>query len=277
MVRLVWKDRVKLETMKVNFSELTISQVKEHIARKEPSEKLIARLGNDSRKGVQKLARSMERKLVRQAELEENFQRLMEFERSYWEQGFELIAGVDEAGRGPLAGPVVAAAVILKPDFYLLELNDSKKLKDSKREELYDQIMDEALAVGVGIVDNNEIDDINILQASFKAMTKALLELKNSGNEPDFIFVDGNQSIPGLVTFQRPIVGGDGESASIAAASIIAKVTRDRMMVEYDKKYPGYDFAQNKGYGSANHIQALRKLGPTPIHRLSFAKVSDAS
>ncbi|AZR72354.1 ribonuclease HII [Anoxybacter fermentans] len=256
-----------------DFSRLTVNQVENLLKNIEPTPELIARLKEDSRIGIHKIAERLERKLAYIKELESKFERMLEYEKAYWEQGFYRIAGVDEVGRGPLAGPVVAAAVILKPEFRLLGLNDSKQLTEEKREEFYEEILNQALAVGIGIVDNRVIDEINILQASFRAMSLALEQLAKKGHEPDFIFVDGRHPIPGLITFQRPIVGGDEESASIAAASIVAKVTRDRIMVEMAKKYPGYGFERNKGYGSREHLEGLRKLGPSPIHRLSFSQV----
>ncbi len=256
-----------------DFSKMSIGEIENWLNSVEPTEELQIKLAQDNRKGVQRLAQKIERKLVKQAELEQQFLDMLEFEKAYWNQGFELIAGVDEVGRGPLAGPVVAAAVIIKPDFYLPGLNDSKQLSETQREEFYQVILQKAFAVGIGIVDNRVIDEINILQASFKAMTLALGELVHKGTEPEFIFVDGDKQIPGLVTFQKPIVGGDGMSVSIAAASVVAKVTRDRMMVEFAEKYPGYGFERNKGYGSAEHILGLHKLGITPIHRMSYSIV----
>lgn len=258
-----------------NLSNMTVSEVENLIRSCEPSRELIQYLLQDQRKGVQRLAEKVERQLNRQAVLEQRFTQMMEYEKAYWDQGFRYIAGVDEVGRGPLAGPVVAAAVIIRPDFYLPGLNDSKQLSEEQREEFYQQIVEDAEGVGIGVVDHQVIDQINILQASFKAMTLALADLVHQGLEPDFIFVDGDKPIPGLVTFQRAIVGGDGQSISIAAASVVAKVTRDRIMVEYARQYPGYCFEKNKGYGSSEHIAGLRELGPSPIHRLSYSLVRD--
>ena len=171
-------------------------------------------------------------------------------------------------GRGPLAGPVVTCAVILPKDFNVLYINDSKKLTEKKREELYEEIMKHAISVGIGIESPKVIDDINILQATYSAMRKAIDALKI---KPDLLLNDA-VTIPGVDIKQVPIIKGDAKSISIAAASIVAKVTRDRMMVEFDKIYPEYDFAGNKGYGSASHIEALKNIGPTPIHRQSFIK-----
>ena len=176
------------------------------------------------------------------------------------------ICGIDEAGRGPFAGPVVAGAVILDPSKEILYLNESKKLSEKKREELYDVIMENAISVGVGIVDSRTIDEINILQATYLAMRKAIAELDP---QPDYILADAVH-IPGIDIPQEGIIKGDAKSISIAAGSIIAKVTRDRMMYEYDKQYPEYGFASHKGYGTAAHIEAIKKYGPLDIHRRTF-------
>ena len=189
-----------------------------------------------------------------------------EYERRYAEKG--RIAGVDEVGRGPLFGPVAAAAVILDPGSEILYLNDSKKLSEARREALYDEIMEKAVAVGVGMVSAARIDEINILQATYEAMREAISGLSP---RPDFLLADA-VTIPGLSVPQLGIIKGDAKSLSIAAASVIAKVTRDRLMYEYDALYPGYGLAKNKGYGTAEHIEALRRLGPTPLHRRSFIK-----
>ena len=188
------------------------------------------------------------------------------YERKYAD--FQYICGIDEVGRGPLAGPVVAGAVILPKDCDILYLNDSKKLSEKMREELYDEIMEKAVATGIGIVGPNVIDEINILQATYEAMRIAISNLQVS---PTLLLNDA-VTIPEVSIRQVPIIKGDAKSASIAAASIIAKVTRDRLMVQYDEVLPGYDFASNKGYGSATHIQAIRDMGATPIHRQSFIK-----
>lgn len=192
---------------------------------------------------------------------------MLVYERKLWEEGWGLIAGVDEVGRGPLAGPVVAACVIFPENFFLPEVNDSKKLTKIKREKLFEQIMNEAMDVGIGIVWEKTIDKMNILNASLKAMWKALRKLKTP---PDFVIVDGNQKIPNLPFPQMPIVKGDSKSMSIASASIIAKVTRDRIMLKYHKKYPQFCFAENKGYSTKSHLEALKAFGPCDIHRRSF-------
>ncbi|MDO4804716.1 MAG: ribonuclease HII [Lachnospiraceae bacterium] len=189
---------------------------------------------------------------------------MMVFERKFADRG--LLCGIDEVGRGPLSGPVVAAAVILPTDHKILYLNDSKKLSEKKREQLYDVIMHEAIAVGVGMAPPARIDEINILQATYEAMLEAISHLSV---KPDLLLNDA-VTIPGAPVPQIAIVGGDAKSVSIAAASIVAKVTRDRMMGEYEEMFPGYKFAKNKGYGTAEHIAALKELGPCPIHRKSF-------
>lgn len=186
------------------------------------------------------------------------------YECQYADRGF--LCGIDEVGRGPLAGPVVAGAVILPVDCEILWLNDSKKLSEKKRELLYDEIMEKAVAVGIGAVSPERIDEINILQATYEAMRTAISKLSV---KPDLLLNDAVK-IPGVELPQVPIIKGDAKSVSIAAASIVAKVTRDRMMVQYEDLYPGYEFASNKGYGSARHIAALKSLGPCPIHRRSF-------
>lgn len=186
------------------------------------------------------------------------------YECQYADRGF--LCGIDEVGRGPLAGPVVAGAVILPVDCEILWLNDSKKLSEKKRELLYDEIMEKAVAVGIGAVSPERIDEINILQATYEAMRTAISKLSV---KPDLLLNDAVK-IPGVELPQVPIIKGDAKCVSIAAASIVAKVTRDRMMVQYEDLYPGYEFASNKGYGSARHIAALKSLGPCPIHRRSF-------
>lgn len=181
---------------------------------------------------------------------------------------YELICGVDEVGRGPLAGPVFTAAVILPKDCEILYLNDSKKLSEKKREELFLEISEKAIAIGIGSCTPEEIDTLNIKQATRKAMLQAVQNLEL---QPGLVLVDA-ETITGLAIQQVPIIKGDAKSVSIAAASIVAKVTRDHLMMEYDKIYPQYGFTSNKGYGSATHMQALREYGPCPIHRRSFIK-----
>lgn len=213
-------------------------------------------------KKEEKLLRQQEKLLAERARLEA----MRIYEKEYESRG--LLCGVDEAGRGPLAGPVVAGAVILPGDCEILYLNDSKKLTKRRRELLYDEIMEKALAVAVGVVGHTRIDEINILQATYEAMRQAVGKL---ALQPDLLLCDA-VTIPDLAVEQVPIIKGDAKSVSIAAASVIAKVTRDRMMVKMEEQYPGYGFASNKGYGSAAHIAALKALGPCEIHRRTFIR-----
>lgn len=218
----------------------------------------------EERAGVQTLvAQAKKRREKLQKEIE-RIENLKMYERKYAD--YEYICGIDEVGRGPLAGPVVAAAVVLPKDCRILYINDSKKLSAKKREELYDIIMEQAVSVGIGMRSPQRIDEINILQATYEAMREAISKLDP---QPTLLLNDA-VTIPEVDIYQVPIIKGDAKSISIGAASIIAKVTRDRLMVEYDKIMPEYDFASNKGYGSAAHIAALKKYGPTPIHRQSF-------
>lgn len=220
----------------------------------------------DERSGVKTLVKKAKKCLEDLEKEKKRMYEMFSYERKYAQ--YEYICGVDEVGCGPLAGPVVSAAVILPKDCDILYLNDSKKLSENKREEIFDEIMEKAVSVGIGFASPERIDEINIRQADFEAMRMALSKLSV---EPDFIMVDG-YPIGGIDRKQISIVKGDAKSASIAAASIVAKVTRDRMMSEYDKVFPGYGFASNKGYGSAEHIQAIKEKGPTPIHRKTFIK-----
>ena len=193
---------------------------------------------------------------------------LWAYEREAFADGVKLVCGVDEAGRGPLAGPVCAAAVILPPELAIPGLNDSKKLTDKKRRELYDVITAEAVSYGIAFASEKEIDEINILQATFLAMARAMEKLTP---QPELALIDGNRAKDfGLPV--RTIVKGDSLSASIAAASILAKVTRDQLMEQYDEAYPQYGFAVHKGYGTKRHYEALREFGPSPIHRMTFLK-----
>ena len=215
------------------------------------------------------MTKKEEQELKRQAKLEKERARIETmkvYEKEYESHGW--ICGIDEVGRGPLCGPVVASAVILPKDCQILYLNDSKKLSEKKREELYDVIMEQAVAVGVGMATPQRIDEINILQATYEAMRQAISNLKI---KPAVLLNDA-VTIPEVEIPQIPIIKGDAKSVSIAAASIIAKVTRDRMMVEYDRIYPGYDLASNKGYGTKVHMEALKTVGPCEIHRRTFIK-----
>jgi len=227
---------------------------------------LIEKYKKDERAGIQKLAASAQKKLDALAKERQRIYQLREYERKYADCAY--ICGIDEVGRGPLAGPVVAGAVILPKDCEILYINDSKQLSEKKREELYDIIMEKAVACAVGYATPERIDEINILQATYEAMREAISKLEV---KPDVLLNDA-VVIPQVDIQQVPIIKGDAKSISIGAASIVAKVTRDRLMVEYDKVFPEYDFAGNKGYGSATHIEALKKYGATPIHRRSFIK-----
>lgn len=227
---------------------------------------LYEQYANDQRSGVVSLISKYKKQ---EEKLNAEIRRMEDmyiYERKYAD--FEYICGIDEVGRGPLAGPVVAGAVILPKDCDILYLNDSKKLSEKMRESLYDEIMEKAIATGIGIVGPNVIDEINILQATYEAMRVAISKLKI---QPTLLLNDA-VTIPEVSIRQVPIIKGDAKSASIAAASIIAKVTRDRLMEQYEEVLPGYGFASNKGYGSAAHIQAIQQLGATPIHRQSFIK-----
>ena len=223
----------------------------------------------DERAGVASLVEKAKKQLNAYEKELARTEKMKSFEKEY--ASYSCICGIDEVGRGPLAGPVVAGAVILPKDCDILYLNDSKQLSEKKREELYDVIMEKAVSTGLGFVSPERIDQINILQATYEAMREAIAKLSP---QPDLLLNDA-VTIPKVAIRQVPIIKGDAKSISIAAASIIAKVTRDRLMVQYDSVFPEYGFASNKGYGAAAHIEALRKYGPTPIHRRSFIKNFD--
>lgn len=219
----------------------------------------------EEKKISQKELRELKRLQKLEAE-KERIEQLKVYEKQYAAYGY--VCGIDEVGRGPLAGPVVAGAVILPPDCQILYINDSKKLSAKKREELYPIIMEEAVSVGIGMVSPQRIDEINILQATYEAMREAIYNLSV---EPDILLNDA-VTIPEVTIRQVPLIKGDTKSISIGAASIIAKVTRDRLMEEYDKVFPEYGFASNKGYGTKAHIEAIQAYGPTPIHRNTFIR-----
>ncbi len=227
---------------------------------------LVSTYESDDRAGVQTLVKKARKTLEKLEEEKARTNRLKEYENKYPDA--EYICGIDEVGRGPLAGPVVAAAVILPKDCDILYINDSKKLSAEMRERLYDEIKEKAVAVGVGLVGPERIDEINILQATYEAMRQAIEKL---GVKPDILLNDA-VTIPGVDIKQVPIIKGDAKSISIGAASIIAKVTRDRLMEEYGNIFPGYGFDRHVGYGTKEHIAALKELGPTPIHRKTFIK-----
>ena len=248
----------------------SISEIKAELenADKDTRESLLELCKKDTSKDVLNLLDKHEKKKAAMAEELERLKKMHEFEDKYSE--YEYIAGIDEAGRGPLAGPVVAASVILPKDCEILYLNDSKQLSAKRRDELFDEIKQKAIAYGIGIVSQGRIDDINILQATYEAMREAIGRMSEKQN-PDLLLVDAVH-IPDVDIKQVGIVKGDAKSVSIAAASILAKVTRDRFMVEMDKLYPEYGFASHKGYGSKSHIEAIKKYGASPIHRQTFIK-----
>ena len=248
------------------MEERKIGQIKEELkaATEAMLPSFIMAYESDERSGVIKLVEQAKKRLQKLEEERKRIWKLQEYERKYGQ--YTYICGIDEVGRGPLAGPVVAGAVILPKDCDILYINDSKKLTAAKREELYDEIMEKAVAAGIGMVSPQRIDEINILQATYEAMREAISKLEPA---PDILLNDA-VTIPEVTIPQVPIIKGDAKSISIGAASIIAKVTRDRLMVEYDQILPEYGFASNKGYGSAEHIAALKKYGPSPILRSSF-------
>lgn len=253
------------------MNEKKIGDIKEELSTY-PDEKLtefIEKYKKDLRSGTRKLVETAQRRYDRLLAEKARIETLKKYEKEY--DNYTYICGIDEVGRGPLAGPVVAAAVILPKDCQILYINDSKKLSAKKREELYDIIMEHAVAAETGMAGPERIDEINILQATYEAMREAVNKLVP---EPDLLLNDA-VTIPGLSMKQVPIIKGDAKSISIGAASIIAKVTRDRLMDTYEEIYPQYHFKSNKGYGSAEHIAALKKYGPTPIHRASFIKNFD--
>ena len=248
--------------------EKKISQIREEFenGNREDWHSLIRVYENDCRSGVRTLLKRYQKKLDDWKKEEMRLEEMLKFERMY--PDLMYICGIDEAGRGPLAGPVVAGAVILPRDCKIPYLNDSKQLSAARRDELYDEIMKQAVSVGVGMASPARIDEINILQATYEAMRQAIDALSV---RPQILLNDAVR-IPEVEIVQVPIVKGDSKSLSIAAASVIAKVTRDRLMMEYDAVMPEYGFAGHKGYGSAAHISAIKKYGPSPIHRASFIK-----
>ena len=250
------------------MNKKSISQIKEEFEQADAAQRAVLYevYSSDDRAGVKKLVSAYRKKEEALQKERMRLEDMRSFEHKY--STYSLICGIDEAGRGPLAGPVVAGAVILPKDCEILYLNDSKKLSPAKREALYEEIMEKAEAVGVGMASPARIDEINILQATYEAMREAV---DNLGVTPELLLNDA-VTIPDVSIPQVPIIKGDAKSVSIAAASIIAKVTRDRLMVQYDEILPGYGFARHKGYGSKDHIEAIQRLGPTPIHRQTFIK-----
>jgi ribonuclease HII len=256
----------------MNIADLSIMEIRNLIKKMDEVPKdFLQLLLADKRKGVHDLARQIEAQQAKQAKLAAQWEEMTQYERACRAEGKTNIFGVDEVGRGPLAGPVVACAVCLPPDFYLAGLNDSKKVPPAVREAFYEVIMRDALAVGIGIVSAKRIDEINILQATREAMR---LAVEDAAVTPDICLIDAVQ-LSDLPCEQLSIIGGDAKSVSIAAASIVAKVTRDRLMAEYAREFPQYGFDKNAGYGTAEHLQALQRYGPSPIHRLSFTGVKE--
>ncbi len=247
----------------------TIKEVKECLATIDRLDHpLFEELIYDARAGVQSAINKRKRELQKQVDEDLRLEKMLTYEKELYVQGIQLIAGVDEVGRGPLAGPVVAAAVILPENCKIPGLNDSKKIPKSKHHAIYQAVLDQALSVGIGIKDNQVIDQVNIYEATKLAMLEAIQELDQ---QPQHLLIDAMKL--DLPISQTSIIKGDANSLSIAAASIVAKVTRDQMMVEYDQEYPGYDFGQNAGYGTTKHLEGLEKHGVTPIHRRSFEPI----
>ena len=249
----------------------TISQIKEILSSIHSIEDpMFQQLSLDMRKGVQTALKSCQKRIEKEQKRAEHFIEMQYYERLAYQEGASFIAGVDEVGRGPLAGPVVAAAVILPKNIEDLGFDDSKKLSSSKREEIYRLIQEKAIAIGIGIVDADIIDKVNIYQASRLAMQQAVSELKI---QPDYLLIDAMKI--DVNTPQIGIIKGDAKSISIAAASIVAKQVRDQMMREFDELYPGYDFSNNAGYGTPKHLEGLKSKGICPIHRKTFAPIKD--
>lgn len=238
----------------------------------EPPDGLIEALDADPRRSARALAATLRARIVAGAAEAARMRRLLRYEHELWNEGISLIAGVDEAGVGPMAGPLVAGAVILSRGYALPELDDSKKLDESVRDKLSARIREDAIAWAVGIAEVDEIDELNVYRAGLLAMKRAVDGL---GMRPEFLLVDA-RTVPDCQVPQRGIIRGDSQSASIAAASVIAKTTRDAMMVEFEAEFPGYGFASHKGYATAAHFRALRDLGVTPIHRRSYRPVREA-
>lgn len=247
----------------------TIKEIKEQLASiQRLDDPLLTELEQDSRSGVIQAIAKRKKEIQKRLDEDERLEGMLAYEKELYTQGIQLIAGVDEVGRGPLAGPVVAAAVILPKACKIPGLNDSKKIPKSKHKEIYEAVLQNAIAIGIGAKDNQVIDQVNIYEATKLAMMEAIGQLDP---QPQHLLIDAMKL--DLPIPQTSIIKGDANSLSIAAASIVAKVTRDQMMEEFDREYPGYDFAQNAGYGTANHLAGLHKLGVTPIHRRSFEPV----
>ena len=255
----------------------TIKELKEILMKKHEqnslTEKTISCLKQDSRKGVKKLAKKYKKIIQRKCELVQRWKKRNFRQEMLHSRGFKNIVGIDEAGRGPLAGPVVAAAVVLPENCKIIHLDDSKNISEEKREQLFDIIKQEAIGIGTGIISSQIIDEINIHNAALQAMKKALNSLACN---PEILLIDGNHKIPDIDCIQETIIDGDSKVNVISAASIIAKVARDKIIENFHTTYPEYNFKSNKGYGTAEHISALKKYGPTPLHRFSYKSVKQA-
>ena len=261
-----------------DFKDLTIKEIKKYCDELEVNDELLeiaSVLNEDSRSGVKKIAERLKRKLVKKRAIIDKWHKMAVLEEEMFTEGYQTVVGIDEAGRGPLAGPVVAAAVLLDPNKPIYGLDDSKKLSRKKREKLLKEINNKAY-VGVGKANSREIDQFNIREATFTAMKRAVKDLlAKLDKKPDLLIVDGNAEIPALSIEQKTVVNGDAEVNAVAAASIAAKVHRDNIIFKYAEEFPEYKFRSNKGYGTAQHIEALKKYGASPIHRRSFGRVPD--
>lgn len=253
------------------MEHMSISQLKKIFAEQEITNDMLRTLMLDQRKGVQQLIRKYEREQEKNAKLEKQFSDMQQFDQTFRDRGYEYIAGVDEAGRGPLAGPVVAAAVILPQNFKLLGLTDSKQINEQLRNEFYNIIIKESISYHISIIDNEKVDQINIFEATKLAMKQSIHNLTKA---PEFVLIDAVK-IDQLKYPYAPIIKGDEKSISIAAASILAKVTRDNLMEEIHKQYPIYHFNSNMGYGTKHHLDMLEKHGITPYHRKTFSPVKN--
>ncbi len=250
----------------------TIKEIKEELATiSDLADERWAMFEADSRAGVQSAIRQRRKTIQAVIAEEERLENMLRYEKELYSKGYEAIAGIDEVGRGPLAGPVVTACVILPKNCKITGLNDSKKIPKSKHESIYQAVLEAAVSVGIGIVDQETIDQVNIYEATKIGMLAAIHNLKGEVMRPDYLLIDAmklDTQIP-----QQSIIKGDANSLSIAAASIVAKVSRDRIMADYDRQFPGYGFAQNAGYGTAEHLEGLKRYGVTPIHRKTFEPI----
>lgn len=260
-------------TVRMNIKKMSLKKLQSLINDRGPEvyPEVIRLLSADPRGGAQKLVRFCQSKIEEWQREQERIGRMYSYERQVWAMGYKLVAGIDEVGRGPLAGPVVAAAVILPGESILPGLDDCKRLSGKRRQDLYELIKEKALAIGIGMVHPEGIDEANVMMATYKSMVKAVADLSVT---PDYLLIDALH-LPNVSQPQSPIVGGDGQSCSIAAASIVAKVARDEYMIEMDKRYPQYGFANHKGYGTLEHREALEQYGPCPIHRKNYGSVRE--